>query len=236
MKKIILLAMIFSSLTSCFQRSIAVNVDAISLSHAREKKRYILVPGNKDCSPSDLQFLEFARYTDNALSSEGFIKVESIDEAEVLIILNYGISDPYVYEYTYETPIWGQTGVNTQTTYGTVNTFGNMLTYSSQTQYTPTYGVVGSKTQIGKDMVFFRYFILSGVDLEEFKKTNNIEDAKNLWVTKANSNSIGSPGDLRKIFPILVVASQKHIARNTNELLHYKIKENDKRIESIKNP
>lgn len=232
MKKILLLTVIFTSLTSCFHRSIEVNVDTISVSNAREKKRYFLIPGNKDCSPSDLQFMEFARYTDNALICEGFIKVSSIEEADIAIILNYGISDPYVYQYTYETPIWGQTGVDSKTTYGTVNTYSNMVTYSSQTEYTPTYGVVGSKTQVGTGVLFFRYFVLSGVDLEEFKKTNKIEDAKNLWVTKANSS--GESGDLRKIFPILLVASQKHIARNTDQQIHYKIKENDKRIENIK--
>lgn len=232
MKKIILLTVIFSSLTSCFRPPIEVNVDAISVSNAREKKRYFLIPGNKDCSPSDLQFMEFARYTDNALTCEGFIKVESIEEADIVVILNYGISDPYVYQYTYETPIWGQTGVSSETTYGSISTFGNMATYSSQTNYTPTYGVVGSKTQVGTGVLFFRYIVLSGMDLEKFKQTNKVEDAKSLWVTKANST--GSSSDLRKIFPILLVASQDHIARNTDQQVHYKIKENDKRLEKIK--
>ena len=219
-------------LTGCTTyRSFNVSVDSICTSSAQEKKAYILLPGNKDDKINDLQFQEFAAYTENALNAQGFKKASSIDDAEVAILLYYGISDPQFYEYTYSLPIYGQTGVSSSTTSGMVNLFGRSVTYSENTNYTPSYGVVGSSTHVGTGVVFARYMVISGVDLEQFKKTGKIEDAQEIWSTKANS--VGASGDLREIFPILLVASQKHIANNTGKQVSYSIQEDEELSQKV---
>ncbi len=206
-------------------RSFNVNVDSICNSSACLKKTYILLPGNKDGKVSDLQFQEFATYTEKALNAQGFRKAPSIDEAELAIILSYGISDPQSYEYTYSVPVYGQTGVSSSKTSGSVYSYGNSASYSQNTDYTPSYGVVGATTHVGTAVVFARYMVISGVDLEQFKKTGKIEDAQEIWSTKANS--IGASGDLREIFPILLIASQNHIAENTGKKISYSIREDE---------
>lgn len=227
----ILLSIVFFAAGCTTYRSFNVSVDSICTSSAREKKTYVLLPGNKDGKISDLQFQEFAAYTENALNAQGFKKGSSIDDAEVAILLCYGISDPQLYEYTYSVPIYGQTGVSSSTTSGTVNSFGRSVIYSENTNYTPSYGVVGSSTHVETGVVFARYMVISGVDLEQFKKTGKIEDAQEIWSTKVNS--VGASGDLREIFPVLLVASQKHIADNTGKKIFYNIREDEELSQKI---
>lgn len=215
----------------CASRVFYVSVDSICASSARLKKTYVLLPGNTDGKVSDLQFQEFAGYTEKALDAQGFRKAANIDEAEIAILLCYGISDPQFYEYTYSIPVYGQTGVSESRTSGTVNSWSNSVTYSENTTYTPSYGVVGSSTHVGTGVAFARYMVISGFDLERFKETGKVEDAQEIWSTKANS--VGASGDLREIFPILLVASQEHIAENTGKKISYDIKEDGKLSEKI---
>jgi hypothetical protein len=56
----------------CSQKFI-VNIDSLSSSVAKEKTKYILIPGNNDISNSDLQYMEFESYTDKVLQDLGFI-------------------------------------------------------------------------------------------------------------------------------------------------------------------
>jgi hypothetical protein len=219
-------------LPGCGSRSVSVTVDSICSFNAKEKKKYILLPGNENCKKSDLQFIEFAEYTHKALQSAGFVKASTLDEADVGILLCYGISEPHLYQYTYSLPVYGQTGISASHSQGTVNTFGNTTMYSGQTNYTPSYGVVGSSTHIGTSIFFARYLALSGYDLKKFKKTNKLDDLEELWSTKANS--VGETGDLRLIFPILLAASQNHIASSTGKKINYELKESDERVQNLK--
>ena len=202
-----------------------VNVDSISAPAASSKTRYLLFPGVKGVNEGDLQYQEYASYVERALSSKGYVKASSFQEADIAIFLAYGIGDPETHQYTYSLPIWGQTGVVSSNTYGTVNTYGNTATYSGTTPYTPTYGVTGSKTHSGSYTTFFRYMFLDAVDLDEYRKTKK---EKQIW--KISVSSSGSSGDLRRVFPILVAASKPHIGTNTGKKVKVSLKETDKRV------
>lgn len=215
-------------LSGCSQKFI-VNVDSLSSPIAKEKTKYILVPGNKDCSRSDLQYMEFESYTDRALQDLGFFKASDNDQAEVLIILSYGITDPLVYNYTYEVPIYGQTGISSSHTSGNVYSFSNGASYSANTSYTPSYGVIGSKTCIGTGVSYKRYLSLIGMDVDHYKLTNEVKD---LWHT--DISSVGESGDLRKVFPILLGAAKEHIASNTGQKIIITLSEKDNRVLEVK--
>lgn len=209
-----------------------VNVDSISAPNASIKTSYILFPGVKDVNEGDLQYQEYASYVERALSSKGYVKAASIQEADIAIFLAYGIGDPETHQYTYSLPTYGQTGVASSNTYGTVNSYGNTATYSGTTTYTPTYGVTGSTTQTGAYTTYFRYMFLDAVDLDEYRKTKK---EKQVWKTTVTST--GSSGDLRRVFPILVAASKPHIGSNTGKKVSVILKEADKRVaEVIGNP
>ncbi len=187
-----------------------VNIDSISGNGAKEKNKYILLPGNKGCQISDLQFIEFKNYTDRILAQTGFTLVQNAYEADVIIFLDYGITGPYIHNYTYSLPVYGQTGVASSHTYGTASTYGNMTNTSSYTSYTPSYGVVGSSTHADTIVQFMPYMTLCGYDLEKYKANGNFVS---LWRTEVNC--VIDFNDLRRIFPVMITASKNYIATNT---------------------
>ncbi len=206
-----------------------VDVDSICSPRAKEKNKFVILPGNEGCDDSDLQFQEFSNYTERALENSGFIKASSVNDADVAILLSYGVSDPHVYQYTYSSPVYGQTGYSSSSTHGTLNTFGNTAIYSGSTTYTPTYGIVGSTTNVGTGVLFVRHFVLNGIDIAKFNDSNKVIE---LWTTKAIS--AGESGDIRRVFPILLGASKDYIATNTGRKISLTLKENDKRVLEIK--
>ena len=204
------------------------NVDSIN-SGVYCKTSYILLPGNNGTNPDDIQFKEFAAYVNRALVNQRFIPVSSLQEADIAIFLSYGIGDPKEHQYTYSIPTWGQTGVSSSHTYGTINTYGNFGTYSGTTTYTPTYGITGRTTHTGSYTSYFRYIVLDAFDLEQYKKSGK---EVQLWKTTVTSS--GSSGDLRRVFPLLVAASQDFIGKNTGQKLELSLYETDERVLEIK--
>lgn len=90
---------------------LAVNIDAIDSGQAVQDARYVLKPVVKGVDESDLHFAEYSRHIDNALQKHGMTRVDSVDEANVQISVNYGIKsrqrallrhsvldDPFYYE------------------------------------------------------------------------------------------------------------------------------------------
>lgn len=199
-----------------------VYVDSISSNLAQEKKSYILLPGNKDTSVGDLQFKEYATYVNRALLSRGFIPAESIDKADVVIFLSYGIGDPQEHQYVYSVPIYGQTG------FSSVTIFGGSYGTTGSTIYSPTYGIRGYKTESFSYITYFRFMILDAYDLDVYRST---EELVQLWKTIATSR--GTKGDLRQVFPILVAASKPYLGSNTGKKVKVIIQENDPAVIEI---
>lgn len=220
LRTITLMTLVFLILSGCGPM-IHIYIDSISSPLSKEKKSYILLPGNKDTSINDLQFKEFATYVNRALLSQGFIPAKTIDEADVAIFLSYGISDPKEHQYTYSIPIYGQTGFSPVTIFGSE--------YGPTTIYQPTYGIRGYKTVSGSHTTYFRFMILDAYDLNAFRERKELMQ---LWKTTATST--GSSGDLRRIFPILVAASKAYLASNTGEKVKVILFENDKIVSEIK--
>ncbi len=205
-----------------------VRIDSISSGQPTARK-YFLFPGKKGVNPGDLQFQEFATYTHRALEQKGFIKTDGLDEADIAIFLYYDISDPSQHQYSYSTPVYGQTGVSSSHTYGSLYSYGNSATYSGTTTHTPTYGVVGSRQYSGTYVTFTRYISLNALDLAAYRKA---EEEKQVW--KTDIFSTGSSGDLRKVFPVMLAAAAQYIGDNTGQKIKVTLYEYDQRVKAIK--
>lgn len=203
-----------------------VSVDSISGEGPIAKPLYVLLPGNKDTSESDLQFQEFAGYIKRALASKGYEEAESFEKADLAIFLGYGIGDPQEHQYTYSLPTWGQTGVSSSYTTGTISSYGG---YSGTTTYTPTYGVTGATSHGGSYSTYFRFMLLTAYNLKEYRNTK-----KEVQVWKTTVTSAGSSGDLRRVFPVLVAASQDYVGTNTGNKIAVSLDEADARVMKVK--
>jgi hypothetical protein len=210
-------------------RTLGVNIDSISRPDSVGKLSYLLLPGNKDTDPSNLQYQEFAAYVFRALTLRGFSQTESLENADVVILLAYGIGNPLSHQYTYSIPVWGQTGYSSSTTSGTVRMYGGYGTYSGETTYKPTYGITGYSTQVGTYTTYTRWVILDAYDVETFKLENKLNQ---VW--RSSLVSTGPVGDLRQAFPIIIAASTSYLATNPGKTVKVKIKEQDPMVAKIK--
>lgn len=61
-----------------------------------KSKTYILASAMKNVSDNDLQFQEFARYMENALSRKGYIRKDNKEDADLLISLAYWVGEPQI--------------------------------------------------------------------------------------------------------------------------------------------
>lgn len=80
-----------------------------------------------------------------------------------------------------------------------------------------------------KRTTYSRYMILEAVDLVEYRTTGKTAQ---LWKTTVTST--GSSGDLRRVFPVLVVASSQYIATNTGQRINVVLDETDEQILEIR--
>ena len=206
-----------------------VTVDSLASADAPGKKTYILLPGNEGVSWDDLQFKEYAVYLMRVLNAQGYVVATSETEADVAIVLSYGIGDPQTREYTYTLPTWGKTGVASSSTSATASTYGNQTTVNANTTYTPSYGITGYRTHTGSETTFFRYALVTGYDYMEFKASKR---QVQLW--KTTIMSTGSSGDLRRVFPILISAAVPYLASNTGQKVPVSISESDKVVNAVK--
>lgn len=206
-----------------------VAVDALASPAAQQKRTYLLLPGNEGDTWDDLQFQEYATYLMRVLNAQGFVSTEKEEDADVAIVLSYGLGDPRSSQYNYSLPVWGQTGVSSAHTYGTATAYGNSATYSGTTTYTPTYGIAGYTSHVGTRTTYFRYALITAYDFKAFKET---EKQIQLWRTTITST--GSSGDLRQVFPILISASVPYLATNTGKQVSVQLYECDKIVRVVK--
>ena len=224
MKRIILVIclLICTGCGSQFQ----VNVDSISSGELLSDSKCVILPVDPNAVSNQLQYKEYSEYIKRALEKRGYTLTGNMDEAEVVVFLKYGISEPH--ESLHSIPVWGQTGVSSSHTMGTISSFGSgMASYHGSTTYTPEYGITGYRTVTR--ITYTRFIILDAYDLEEYRKTN---EEVQLWRT--TTISTGSLGDLRRLFPVMVAASTEYIGENTGKQIKIVLYENDKRVQESK--
>ena len=71
--------------------------------------------------------------------------------------------------------------------------------------------------------------VLDAIDFDEYKANK-----KEVQLWKTTVTSTGSSGDLRRVFPILVAASQQYIGKNTGQKVEVNLSEGDARVIEIK--
>ena len=161
-------------------------VDAIASPDAAAKgKSYYISSGTKDINEDDLQFKEFVRFVENALSltQKGYERVDSEQKADLLIRLSYGIGNP-------------QTTTNVSTTsYGYGYQVGWMWYYAP-----PSIETVNMTTSI-------KNLIVEAYDLKSPKQSQ-------LWKVSLHSKD-GQVDSLRDMIPLMAVAAMPYFGEDT---------------------
>lgn len=225
--KLIWTIFLILSLSGCV-KPIHMTIDAYSCAEAMNRKNHFLIVTEKSLESGELQSKEFQGMTEQVLADVGFSSADK-EDANVGILLDYGITDPIISQYTYSSPVYGQTGIATSQTSGNVYSYSNCATYSQQTTYTPQYGVVGYETKVGTLVTYVRHLSLTGFDMDKFRAEG---DAKELW--RLHVSSVGETGDLRRIFPVLLAGAKKYIGVSTGQKIELRMYETNEEVSKIK--
>lgn len=199
----------------------SVSVSSLKGSTESVGSTVFIYPGDPSLNPSDLLYQEFAGQVAFALESQGFDVVTEPTDADQVVFLTYGISDPQTQSIAI--PQYGRTGVRSSSTTGTLNVNPGQVQGHSTTTYQYDYGITGyTQTQ---RTVYTRMVLLYAYDWDHFLQT---EQMTALWQTQMVST--GSSGDIRRVFPYLIAAAEPHLGRNTSQAVSVTIRENDDRV------
>ena len=221
----VLAAAFLSGCATTQRPSYTVSVNGLATQTTNAAASFVILPGDKNVAATDLQFQEYAGFVERALGQRGLHRAPSVDEADMMIFLAYGIGDPKEHVYSYSLPHFGQTGVSSSTTYGSI--YGN--SYSGTTYYNPTYGITGYSSQVGTYVTFTRHVFIEAVDLPTYRSQNKV-----VQVWKTEIVSVGSSGDLRKVIPVMIGAASSYMGTNTGEIRTVNLYEDDPRVMLVK--
>lgn len=221
-----LLLIISLVLAGCLGTGYKGYVDSFAAVPIQNGMTYTILPGNKNITADDLQFKEYAEYVSRALISKGMRPAEKIEEIDLAIFIEYGISTPQVTTSTRSMPVWGQTGTSSARTYGTLNSFGN---YSATTYYTPQYGVTGYRQVTETETNYTRYLFIDAYDLQEYFRSK-----KDIQIWKVTVTSTDSRNDLREAIPFLVAGSMEHLGTSTGKKVEFNIGKHSEDLNLIK--
>lgn len=205
-------------------------------------KKVFIESGMEGVTENDLQFKEFKDIVTKSFIRQGAIATNYRNDADIIILLQYGISDPQTYQENIPIPIWGRTGIasSSTTTNSRSNTYGSAYgsAYSSggvtsgsvygssstnrntksSTQYNYNYGVTGVYNKTVTHTEYYRYCNVYAYDNKT--KSNNM-----LWKTAISST--GSSGDLRQTLPYLVYTGMDFYGINTGKKITLRTKSNN---------
>ena len=142
---------------------------------------------------SSLEYRNYEKLIKTQLEKKGLIET-SFADADLAFSISYGITDGVTTTKT--APIIGQIGSSGSTTTGTLSTYGNTSIYRSNTNTTPIYGVVGtrSKTEIN----YTRFLFVNIIDT----KKSNINNIVRIYEGQAIST--GTNNQLNTVLPPMI--------------------------------
>lgn len=218
------------STVSCATRY-SIKVDSINdgISHGT---RYLLLPN--DSKADGLLFGQFATYLDRGMTKNGYVRVGDVKDADIILFLGYGISDPQTNVATSIEPV---TAYNPGKTYNyTGHTqYGGIGGFSANTRgqlkeegsYQTTYHSV-TETYT----TYTRAVLLTAYSAEALRK-GQAATAKPIWKTLVHST--GSSGDMRRVFPALVAGGAPYIGKDTKGEVPIDLMENSTELQEILN-
>ncbi len=190
-----------------------VKVDAIADTDLIAET-YILKSGMKDVSENDLRFKEYSRIVANALSKKGYKQISDIKNAHMVVLFSYGISNPNSKVSTIQMPVYGS---QNNTTTVVKNSWGQKIG-SFETQPSNPFAPGGYQPVSVEFTTYNRFILLTAFDAKDVLKPRAKDekfDPKMTWETKVTST--GSSGDLRKVFPIMMLGAMPYIGKNSGE-------------------
>ena len=218
--KITSILLFILTVSACAQLTV-VNVNAITDTKTTATgQRYFLTDASNTTN-NDLYFQEFRRYFDYILQKQGYIRVDSPNDADIEIHFRYGVSDGRTALQTYSWPIYETFGGDSYTVTEKITDSSNKTSTIKRTVYMPPYvRQIGSSVETSAYTVFNRF-----ASLVAYSTKNSEHKEKPLW--SVDINSVGDSNDLRAVMPYLATASSPYLGKNSVRQQSVTIKEDN---------
>lgn len=235
----ILLIMLASLAFSCSSEKVMFDVSVNSLVNPTYQSTvrsqtgnrpltFRILPADTSVRKDDLLFLEFARFTSNALVLRGFRSANDALNPDLWIFLDYGISDAQTETYTYRKPKVVVSGYSSSTTTGTLRTRGSNTEIQAKTTYKPIYDVEYETWE--EDHTYFTRLIrIDAYDNASYQATGK---ATLMW--SVTSHSSGSSSDLRLVVPYMLAACSYYFGVSSDNVRFFSVPYDDERTSSIR--
>jgi len=210
MIRLIAILVVISTTIGCaYTPTITTQIDALKGKGVTPTGSYWLSP--EQGIEEGLQYEEFARYAHKALKLRGFTQASSSTEAELTVFLSYATDKPQQHQYTYTTPIYGETrhGSVRVVKQTTTDEDGDKKVITRRV-YEPDYGVIAHQTHLSTYTTWPMRLRLRGV-----------VDDKEIWTTTAVSNNTNN--DIRVVFPAMLYASIPYLAASTGQKISTRV-------------
>lgn len=211
----IISAWLFISLLSGCAQTEDLQVSSLASTHSDAGyKRFVIVSDSYKPVDNDLTFEEFARQAKQVLIQKGFIAVDNPKDAQLLVALSYHIGTPKTRTEVVNTPTYPMFGPVYIRHYGYYHPYWNYPVYNTSVYQFTTY----QKTMR-----------LQAISAKEFSASKTV---KPLWDVIVSSNN--ENGDLRYMFPYMLVAAGQYIGRNSGYSVSLTLEKNDPYVASLR--
>jgi hypothetical protein len=168
----------------------------------------------------DLEFDGYAKYVQIMLAEKGYKRVEH--GGDMIITLDYEISNPAFYPDTYAEPQWDRASVKSSTPQENMQRHEDSEPDSETPYDTSSYRVTE----------YINHREMGAVYTREIRLEARTWNKAFLWKTAILS--CGSSDDFKRVFPAMIAASGPYVASNTEQSVVIKIKDSDKRVENLR--
>lgn len=230
----ILLSLFFSvGLVACSTTQFPVSrvhLDSEVAPDALSKKTYLLIPGDEETSWDDPRFQEYATHLVQALNAKGFRAAESLEEADLAVMLSYSLNHPEQYPSVYRMTPAVSGGGAAVGGYSLGVAPGDVMHRDYASARLHTAGDRVGTTFSSSSSVLSNYVVIAGYDLKAYQQT---KESVQLWKTTIVSrDSEGAPHEVST----LIKAAAPRLATDTRgKIIRVPAPENDQALKVAKN-
>ncbi len=207
-------------------------VDAINNPdpNVKELKSYKIVSSNAQINEDDLEFQEVSQYIKTALSGKGYYEAPAIDNADMVIDVSYGVSEPQTDFKTKTSPAYGRSSGGYKTISTPVIDRNGNVRYVNSTVFTPPrVEMIGVQEQIVPIITYEKYLRMTSRDNRDKENNENPTQVWSIYVKNKDESE-----NLRKYIPLMAAAAIPYVGENTENQQEIKIKEEDDIVDFVK--
>lgn len=214
--------------SACTSRYI-VRVDSLSAADDCDGIRYVVLPGTDEVAENELLFREFEAYVVRALDAHGLQAADSIDTAELVVLVDYGPGGKETSSYSTTRNVYGWVGGGTTTFQSSTIGAGATRTTMGTASQAPRREVVGRESTVYTDTTHVLLASFDAIDASRLRETG---ESESVWRTTTTTTSVS--GDMRRGFPVMLVAASDYFCTDTQRQIGVRLSERDPRVLEVR--